>query len=81
MAMGKPVIVAKRGMLPELVEDGISGLVVEDKPENLAQAIVTLANNVPLRKQLGKAARERIERDFSLTVQLEKVEAVYGHYR
>ena len=80
MAMGKPVIVAKRGMLPELVEDGISGMVVDDTPENLAQAIVTLARDVPLRKKMGEAARKRIVSDFSLTVQLEKVEAVYRHY-
>ena len=30
MAMGKPVVVANRGMLPEIVEDGVNGLVVDD---------------------------------------------------
>jgi glycosyltransferase involved in cell wall biosynthesis len=77
MAMGKPVIAANRGMLPELVEDGVSGLVVEDTPEILAQAIVRLATDVPLRRTMGEAARQRICREYSLDVQLAKVEAVY----
>ena len=42
MAMGKPVVVADRGILPELVEDGISGLVVKDTPDELAKATLQL---------------------------------------
>ncbi len=77
MAMGKPVIAANRGMLPELVEDGVSGLVVDDTPELLAQAIVRLAGDAPLRRKMGEAARQRICREYSLEGQMEKVEAVY----
>ena len=77
MAMGKPVIVANRGMLPEIVEDGISGLVVEDTPENLSHAIVRLANDVGLREKMGEAARKRMMEEFNLDVQLAKVEGVY----
>jgi glycosyltransferase involved in cell wall biosynthesis len=77
MAMGKPVIAANRGMLPELVEDGISGMVVDDTPEHLAKAIFRLVNNLPLCKKMGAAARQRICREYSLSVQLEKVESVY----
>lgn len=77
MAMGKPVIAANRGMLPELVEDGVSGLVVNDTPENLAQAIMRLVNDLPLRRTMGEAARQRICREYSLTPQLEKIDAAY----
>jgi glycosyltransferase involved in cell wall biosynthesis len=77
MAMGKPVIAANRGMLPELVEDGVSGMVVDDTPENLAQAILRMVNDPQLRRKMGEAARQRICRDYSLAVQLEKIEAVY----
>ena len=45
MAMGKPAIVADRGMLPELVEHGISGLVVKDTPEELANATLQAASS------------------------------------
>ncbi|NOQ86368.1 MAG: glycosyltransferase, partial [Deltaproteobacteria bacterium] len=77
MAMGKPVIVANRGMLPEIVEDGISGLVVEDTPENLAHAIINLAKDVGFREKMGEAARKRMIEDFNLDAQLAKVEGVY----
>jgi glycosyltransferase involved in cell wall biosynthesis len=77
MAMGKPVIAARRGMLPELVQDGVSGFVVEDTPENLARAIISLVNDLPLRRKMGEAARQRICSEFSIKGQMEKVESVY----
>lgn len=77
MAMGKPIIVANRGILPEIVEDEISGLVVEDTPENLAHAIITLAKDITLRKRMGEAARKRINEAFNPEIQLAKTEDVY----
>jgi len=77
MAMGMPVIVANRGMLPEIVEDGVSGLVVEDTPENLADALITLLRDVPMRKKMGSAARRRMQDQFNLEIQLGKIEKVY----
>jgi glycosyltransferase involved in cell wall biosynthesis len=77
MAMGKPVIVANRGMLPELVEDGISGLVVEDTPEGLAQATLQLLRHPEMREALGKAAYQKAHRDFQLDRQVEAVESFY----
>ena len=77
MAMGKPVIVARRGMLPEIVEDGVSGVVVEDSPENLADAIVSLVRDVPLRKKMGEAAMRRMQDEFNLEMQSVMIEEVY----
>jgi glycosyltransferase involved in cell wall biosynthesis len=77
MAMGKPVIVSDRGMLPEIVEDGVSGLVVDDTPENLAHAIRTLLKNDTVRKKMGEAARKRMSEDYNSTLQNEKIESVY----
>lgn len=77
MAMGKPVIVARRGMLPEIVEDGVSGLIIDDTPENLADAIITLVKDVHLRKKMGEAARKRMDEEFNLEIQLVKIEDVY----
>jgi len=77
MAMGKPVIVANRGILPEIVEDGVSGLVIEDTPENLAHAIITLVKDIPLRKKMGEAARKRVNEAFNLEIQIAKIEEVY----
>lgn len=44
MAMGKPLIVADRGGLPELVEDGKNGYIYGTSPEQLADAIAKLQN-------------------------------------
>jgi len=81
MAMGKPVIVARRGMLPEIVEDGVSGIVVEDTPENLAGAIVSLVRDVPMRKKMGEAAMRRMQNEFNLEAQSGMVEEVYKELR
>jgi len=77
MAMGKPVIVANRGMLPELVQDGISGLVVNDTPEDLANAALRLLRHPEMREALGKAAYQKAHRDFQLDRQVEAVEGFY----
>jgi glycosyltransferase involved in cell wall biosynthesis len=77
MAMGKPSIVADRGMLPELVEDGVSGWVVKDHPEELANAVLKLLKDPDLRAAMGKAAFEKARKDFRLDRQAEAVEAFY----
>ncbi len=77
MAMGKPAIVANRGMLPELVEDGISGLVVNDTAEALAQAALRLLRHPEMREAFGKAAYQKAHRDFRLDRQVEAVETFY----
>jgi glycosyltransferase involved in cell wall biosynthesis len=77
MAMGKPVIVANRGMLPELIEDGVSGLVVNDTPEELARAVLHLLRHPEMRKAMGEAAREKAHREFRLDRQVEAVEKFY----
>jgi glycosyltransferase involved in cell wall biosynthesis len=77
MATGIPIIAARRGMLPEIIDDGINGLVIEDTPENLAQAIERLASNPSLRKEMGAKARLKALSEFSLATFGERVEEVY----
>lgn len=77
MAMGKPVIVADRGMLPELVEHGVSGLVVKDTLEALTDAALELLRHSRRRAEMGKAAWEKAHREFRLDRQGEAVETFY----
>lgn len=77
MAMGKPAIVADRGIMPELVEHGVSGLVVKDSPEALAEATLQLLRRPELRVAMGKAAYEKAHREFRLDRQVEAVERFY----
>ena len=77
MAMGKPVIASRRGMLPELVEGGVMGLVVSEKPEELASAAELLWKDEELRRGMGEKARERAIEQFCPDRQAEAVEKIY----
>ncbi|MCK4909594.1 MAG: glycosyltransferase family 4 protein [Planctomycetes bacterium] len=77
MALGKPMIVAYRGILPEMVEDGRQGIVVKDTPENLAEAIIRMAKDQDLRARYGAAAREKAVRGFSLDQSIKQTEQIY----
>lgn len=77
MALGKPVISTKRGMLPELIEHGRTGLLVEEDPIDLAEAIRHLAVNEGERLRMGIEARKKAHRDFSISAQARKVLIFY----
>jgi len=67
MASGKPVIASRLGGIPELIEDGVSGLLVPHAdPAKLAAAIERLAKNPSLRASLSTAARARAVERFDL---------------
>ena len=77
MAMGKPAIVTDRGILPELVEDGVSGLVAKETPEALTHAVLKLLRHPERRASMGEAAYLRAHRDFRMDRQAEAVETFY----
>lgn len=77
MAMGKPAVVTNKGMLPELVQEGATGFVVQEDPEALYHALLTLVRDERLRKAMGQAAYEMAHREFRLERQAEEVEAFY----
>jgi glycosyltransferase involved in cell wall biosynthesis len=77
MAMGKPVIVADRGIMPELVEHGVSGFVAKDTPEALAEATLQLLRHPEGRTKMGEAAYEKAHRTFLLDHQVEEFERFY----
>ncbi len=67
MACGKPVIASRMGGIPEQVQDGETGLLFESgNIEALRAAIERLASEPELRRQMGRAARRRVEEHFSL---------------
>lgn len=77
MAMGKPVLVSKRGMLPEIVQDGVHGFVLDEKPDTLCHALLTLMKDERLRLAMGNASYEKAEREFRIERQAEEVEDCY----
>jgi glycosyltransferase involved in cell wall biosynthesis len=78
LACGVPVVCTRRGILPELVRDGVTGRVLDESPEAFADALVALANEPAARRRLGEAARKDAEARFSLQRQVETVAASYG---
>lgn len=68
-AMGTacPTIYSRRGPGPELVRDGVDGLLVEPgNPEEIAGAILRLLGDDVLARRLGVAGRERVKERFSI---------------
>jgi len=67
MSMGLPVVVSRAGGAPELVEDGVTGLVVPARdPVALAEAMLRILRDSELRNEMGLKARERSVRHYSL---------------
>lgn len=77
LACGLPVLTTRRGVLPELVRDGVSGRVLDETPEAFAAALVALAREPEARRRMGEAARKDAEARFSLVRQVETVAASY----
>ncbi len=78
MASSKPVIATELGGNPEAVEDGITGMLVPPgDSERLAEAILDLAQDEKKRKRMGTAARERVEKLFSIERNVALTEKLY----
>jgi glycosyltransferase involved in cell wall biosynthesis len=66
MACGTPVVATRSGGLPELVQDGRTGLLVgPDDPEGFADAICELLNDPERSRRMGAEARRQAESVFS----------------
>lgn len=80
MACGTPVIAAAGGALPEVVEHGVTGLVVPTRDSRaLAAAIAELVGDPARRERMSRAARERVDRLFTWRRAAEGVAQVYRH--
>jgi glycosyltransferase involved in cell wall biosynthesis len=82
MAASCPVVATAVASLPEVVSAGETGLVVDpESPDELAAALVTLAEDATLRRAMGKRGRERARAEFSLGAMVERTIAVYEEVR
>jgi len=77
MAMGKPLIVARRGILPELIQNEVDGLVIDDTVTNLVSAMLRLGKDKDLRTRLGTAARRIALERFDLNQQVNQTLQIY----
>jgi len=81
MAAGKPVIATCVGAIPEMVRDGVEGLIVPpgDK-EAIVNAILRLTLDSNEREQMGRAASRRAKETFDISRTAEEYEALYLNF-
>lgn len=78
MACGKPVIASNNSALPEVVENGVTGLLCETgNVEAFISACRLLAEDESLRLRMGNEARRRVESKFAETVIVPQYERMY----
>jgi glycosyltransferase involved in cell wall biosynthesis len=77
MACGLPVVATRVGGIPELLEDGSSGVLVEPgNPLQLAETIVELLENKEKREKLGIEARKRVTAANNISRMVQQTEEV-----
>jgi glycosyltransferase involved in cell wall biosynthesis len=78
MCMGKAVIGARRGLIPEIVEDGKTGIVIDDTPEAIAGAIERLAADRAACAAMGEAGRRKALERWDIRRQAAAIKSVYA---
>jgi L-malate glycosyltransferase len=78
MAMGLPTVATDVGGNPEVIENGVNGLLVKpNHPAALADAISSLLENPHFASQLGSSGKERVRRHFNFAQLTSNVDALY----
>ncbi len=77
MAAGAPVLASSVGGLPEIVEDGVTGLLTLNEPEAIARQIQRLVADRPLASRLAASARSRVEKEFTVERMVSETLRVY----
>lgn len=81
MAAGLPTVATAIGGCREVVQDGVTGLLIPpNSPAALVSALRRLldpAQGASLRRSLGDCGRQSVEKNFSQAIQLERLEALY----
>ncbi|PIR84678.1 hypothetical protein COU16_01410 [Candidatus Kaiserbacteria bacterium CG10_big_fil_rev_8_21_14_0_10_47_16] len=78
-AAGLSAIASKVGGIPEIIEDGKNGLLIDpNSVDSIVHALETLATSDEQRTMYGNELRKKVDRDFSLTHMLSATASVYS---
>jgi len=79
MALGKPVIAGNHGGAPEIVQNGVTGFLVNpDDPQALADRLIQLLRDESLSRKMGDAGRQRVEENYTFSRFQEKLIHILG---
>lgn len=78
MALGKCVVAARSGGIPEQLDDTCGYIVPAGDVEAIADTIKRLATSPSLAEAIGKHGRERLKRHFTLSKHFEELEKLYA---
>jgi glycosyltransferase involved in cell wall biosynthesis len=73
----KLVIGTNVGSIPEVVIDEVTGFITEKDGDQMVQILENIANNEFDLREMGDAAKKRIENNFSLSNYLDKISRLY----
>jgi len=78
MALRRPVVTTSAGGSAEVVEDGVSGLIVAPGDAGaLARAVIRILEDPALAERLAAAGERRVRQDFDLSAMLGSIDALY----
>ena len=78
MASGLPAVAGRVYGIPEVIDDGVTGLLVDPMDiGDIARALDRLAADTELRRTMGRAGRARFEKFFTLDRQTRAMESIY----
>ena len=78
MAAAKPIVATRVGGVPELIDHGVNGLLVEPRdPAALAASIAQLLRDRDYGETLGARARERQRKEFDIEAAVRRIERLY----
>jgi hypothetical protein len=77
MSAGVPVVASRTGGIPEIVSHEMSGLLVENTPQEIAKAILRLREDRALACSLAARARQLVEERFSIPAMITATTQVY----
>ncbi len=78
MCFRLPVVAARVGGLPEVVEDGVTGILVPpNDPQALGEAILSLLRDPEKRRRMGERGREKVLAEFTAERVADLSEAFY----
>jgi glycosyltransferase involved in cell wall biosynthesis len=76
--MEKPVVASRVGGIPELVEDGVNGFLVNPgKIQELKEGLLRVLRDKKLARKLGRQGRKKTTDRFSAEIMIQSIDEIY----